>query len=63
MYADENEKSFGSRDINTGFNDRSYPTRRGILSRHDREDESLLTETLLNPRSASTSTIALEAER
>ena len=28
MYADENEKSFGPRDINTGFNDRRYPTRR-----------------------------------
>lgn len=32
--------------------------KRGILSRHDREDESLLAETLLNSRSASMSTIA-----
>lgn len=32
--------------------------KRGILSRHDREDESLLAGTLLNSRSASMSTIA-----
>lgn len=43
-------------DLMTG--DIRWGGKRGILSQRDREDESFLAGTLLNPRSASTSTIA-----
>lgn len=61
MRCDENEKSFGPRDINTGFNDRSYPARRKAKEYY--RDASGKTNrrslgTLLNPRSANSGAIA-----